>query len=775
MTLATAAPIHPTHLEDLRKSGLTDATIAHAGLYTATSEILRRLAGLRVPDGTSGLVFPYGSDFSRVKFFPPIPGRDGKPIKYGQPARSGVRAYIPQDVVRLLDEADVPLFITEGEKKALKLTQEGFSAVGLGGIWNFRTHEMPANQLIADLELIAWKDRIVRIVPDSDAWVKDQALCAIYVLARLLEARGATVLIVKLPTLDGHDKTGSDDFLVAKGTQAFRRLVDRAVTLGHPAFKAWREQEKRAEREARTQGAEPIVAETIPWDEPVDGAALLAEIEAVLAAYVVLPTRHAATAISLWALAGHALDAFSIFPMLGVTSPTPRCGKTTLLSLLQAMTPRPLPSSNISAPAVFRTIEALSPTLLLDEADTYCRENEEMRGVVNSGHARGTAFVIRMVGEGRAMEPKRFSTWCPKIVALIGKLSGTWEDRSIVVAMQRKRKTDRVQRLRRKALAPLADLGRKAARWAKDHLADLAEAEPALLDDLDDRANDNWEPLFAIADLLQGPWPARVRQAARALSAGRDAENEGLSIRLLRDIREVFDERQGEAAERISSAELVDQLLLDKEAGGGGAFKGRPLTQRSLARTLRGFGIKPKTFADNKNRTSWRGYERAAFRDAWERYLEPKGAKYANESNGLGMDSDPKCEEEDLGCEPDITPEEQKDILDILDTTLPTGGGTKAAASEVSLAQEAGLLLLGDNATFPEPETAAEELDDSWPAEFTVARDPALVGADDGNGNGCRGDNDWHDGADTLPDSELWAKLLLVEPEPLGWRQEPSA
>ena len=58
---------------------------------------------------------------------------------------------------------------------------------------------------------------------------------------------------------------------------------------------------------------------------------------------------------------------------------------------------RPLPANNITAATIFRTIEKYFPTLLLDEADTYLRDNEEMRGVLNSGHRRDLAYVLRLV------------------------------------------------------------------------------------------------------------------------------------------------------------------------------------------------------------------------------------------------------------------------------------------------------------------------------------------------------------------------------------------
>jgi hypothetical protein len=46
---------------------------------------------------------------------------------------------------------------------------------------------------------------------------------------------------------------------------------------------------------------------------------------------------------------------------------------------------------------LFRYIEEVRPTLLIDEADSFVKDNEEMRGILNSGHTKAAAYVIRNV------------------------------------------------------------------------------------------------------------------------------------------------------------------------------------------------------------------------------------------------------------------------------------------------------------------------------------------------------------------------------------------
>ncbi len=352
-----------------------------------------------------------------------------------------------------------------------------------------------------------------------------------------------------------------------------------------------------------------------PWPKPVDGAQLLEDLATAARRFVILP-KHADALVALWCLAAHAFNAFDIFPFLALVSPVRRCGKTTLFKVLLRLVPRALTSSNVSAASVYRIIEACRPCLLLDEADTFTRDNEELRGVLNSGHTRETAYVLRVEGEGKDLRPVRLSTWCPRAFALIGSLPDTLDDRSIAIPMRRRTKTEVVARARRKALEPLRDLGRMAARWGADNTEALAATDPAVPEALDDRASDNWEPLLAVADLTGGPWPERARKAALALSGGRDQEDDGAGTRLLRNIRAAFEAR---AVDRLPSAELVAALLADEEWGWGTWRRGKPLDQRGLARLLAPFGIKPRGIRVGTDTP--KGYTREWFTDAWSRYL----------------------------------------------------------------------------------------------------------------------------------------------------------
>ncbi len=278
-------------------------------------------------------------------------------------------------------------------------------------------------------------------------------------------------------------------------------------TLRDEAHKDLRRLDGGPAKDRTDQGASVALADPELWPESVDGAVLLAALAQTFTRFAVL-AEGAATAFALWTVFAHAHDAADVSPLLALVSPEKRCGKTTALTVLSRLVPRPLAASNITPAALFRAVEKWRPTLLVDEADSFLREREELRGILNAGHTRGTAYVIRTVGEDH--EPAKFSTWGPKAVALIGNLTDTLQDRSIVVPMQRKTPAEKVERLRLGSL-DLEDVLRQAARWAADHREALRNADPDVPDGLNDRVADNWRTLLT---LMHRPHPVPPVQPA---------------------------------------------------------------------------------------------------------------------------------------------------------------------------------------------------------------------------------------------------------------------
>jgi len=340
---------------------------------------------------------------------------------------------------------------------------------------------------------------------------------------------------------------------------------------------------------------------------------------AFLRRYVVFPTTAAVDAVTLWVAFTHTIEAFDTSPRLNLMSAEKRSGKSRTLEALELLVRRPAMTSTMSAAVLFRQVDAVHPTLLFDEVDAVFSKgkddrNEELRGLLNAGHRRGVPAY--RCGGAKMTEVKAYDAFCAVALAGIGDLPSTIADRSIRIEMKRRAPGETVERFRRRKVTPAAEgICKRLASWAGAHIDELAGAEPDLPDELDDRAQDGWEPLVAIADTAGGDWPARARRAAVELSAGRTAEDDTIGVRLLADIATVFG-----SAERLSSADLAARLAGLEEAPWGDWY-GRPLDARGLAKKLKPFGIRPRKV--RLGEATAQGYVRGDFADAWCRYGSP--------------------------------------------------------------------------------------------------------------------------------------------------------
>lgn len=347
-----------------------------------------------------------------------------------------------------------------------------------------------------------------------------------------------------------------------------------------------------------------------PWPDAVDGCHLLDDIVSAMRRFVVadLPTLRAA---ALWVVHTWLIDALTVSPIANITAPEMRCGKTVLLSALGRLAYRPMQVANIAPAALFRSIEAWSPTLLIDEVDTFLRENEDARGIINSGFTRDSAFVVRCVGDDH--KPTKFTTWGAKALCGIGKIAETLADRSIPLRLRRKSLEERAENLRRSDDAEWAELRSRIASFARDNAVRIADMRPDPIPGLSDRANDCWEPLLSIAETAGGTWPAIARVAASSLH---DAEVPALTIgaQLLSDVRDAFGRR-----DRMSSVELLAALVADEENPWATWNKGRAMTVKQLAVRLSEYGIRSNTI--RMGGTTAKGYRLEQFADAFARYI----------------------------------------------------------------------------------------------------------------------------------------------------------
>jgi len=453
--------------------------------------------------------------------------------------------------------------------------------------------------------------------------------------------------LAKLPPAD-YDRCRDDE---AKRLNVRVTTLDNEVTKRRPKIEAVN----------ATQGSKVSFPDIVPWDSPVNGAALLNEIVVTLRRFVIA-SESGIIAASLFVLHTYAFDLGDISPILFITGPTKRCGKSRLLSLLARLVHRALATSSVSAAGIYRTIELHRPTLLIDEVDAFLQGDDQLRGLINSGHTRDAAFHLGCVAKSDDFEPRRWSTWTPKIFSGIGRLADTLEDRAVIIKMMRRRKNELCERLRHRER--FEDLQRKCAKFVADHAEEIKNADPHIPDELNDRAADNWLPLLALADLVGGDWSTKARQAAVALSGGDDVESLGLNGQLLADIWDVF---AAAGADKLASKDMAERLAqIEGRPWAEFGRQRRPISPNQLANLLRGFGVSSGTirFADG----TAKGYDARDFSDAFSRYLPgdglPKGNKVTlpvniGESRGLQEVTTQACDvsenevsaNKDAGCD----------------------------------------------------------------------------------------------------------------------------
>ena len=416
------------------------------------------------------------------------------------PVDSNSLPWIPQETRDIAKEVDVPLIITEGPIRAMVLLQAGAYPISLQGVWGLaapkkkktplrvvpgfrRRRDPPRDQRMNDdgrLKLhgeIArfqlWKRRVVLCL-DADSWKNKVVRQAEIRSWLLLHAAGAQVFQLSWPSNEGN---GIDDYLAKKaGTdpekqrEVFVELIEKIEpfieTLEQSDLPIIRKElhrtisdpavfDKTAGRIAKQlkvskasfgkfrngneerQPVEGITFETVePWPETIALSVAFTETIELFRKWVFMTQAQAVAAV-LWIATTYLAHLLEIHAYLAITAPTKRCGKTTLFILISKFVGcRLVVSSNMSPAFVFRAIDKYRPTLMVDEAQAAFRKNQELAEIYNAGHVKRTAFVGRVDKVGEELVEKLFSTFCPKVLALKGKIQDdSLQDRIIEIRL----------------------------------------------------------------------------------------------------------------------------------------------------------------------------------------------------------------------------------------------------------------------------------------------------------------------------------------------------
>jgi len=218
------------HYEMLKASAISDEVIKERGYKTITkAEDLRALGFSSSQERVPGLLLPlhttdgqtplyiYRPDSPRVNEDKKHRESDGKyknkVIKYEMPKGEKMRLDVPPRCRKDIGDPSIPLWITEGQKKADALASLGLCAIALLGVWNFiGTNDRGGKVFLSDfLDIAINNGRPVRIVFDSDVMTKPEVKQALEVLTQRLQRKGGMIQAVYLP--GGKNKIGVDDWL----------------------------------------------------------------------------------------------------------------------------------------------------------------------------------------------------------------------------------------------------------------------------------------------------------------------------------------------------------------------------------------------------------------------------------------------------------------------------------------------------------------------------------------------------------------------------------
>jgi hypothetical protein len=386
--------------------------------------------------------------------------------------------------------------------------------------------------------------------------------------------------------------------------------------------------------------SKPLWGRIEPWPEPVDGAVLFTDIEIFFKKYLVFNSGNMgrdpklaeaqATASVLFGVQSHLHEQLaSISPILAVTAPLSKSGKTTLLELVAAMSWRPTLNVRLTGPQLYRTVDRDKPTLVIDEADQMFehRRSSDLVEIVNASHRKGYKIPI---------DPHDYDPFCPKMLGLKGMehVPEATTTRFITIKLVRKRRDElTVGKFRFQKhwnLPEVLELRRKLARWLADNtkavadrLNQIEQRSPDVpLPEIDDRVLDNWELNLAIVDVARGDWPRRAREAMQKLA------EEETNVSWLEQVAAgmhdfICASKRTKEDDAIATAEVVKWLTRDE----GSEFRhfkhGRPITQHQISRMIRqAHGLAAHVVhPTHRSNYSPSGYEVRELVDFFERVL----------------------------------------------------------------------------------------------------------------------------------------------------------
>ncbi|MDD4984244.1 MAG: DUF3854 domain-containing protein [Dehalococcoidales bacterium] len=449
---------HLNHLSE--GSGINTDVIKERGYRSLLGKAeLEKLGFTPAQQRSPGILIPLWSVDGKeagYQFRPDHPRTNnrGKPVKYESPTGSSNRIDCPPRCQKMIGNPQVPLWITEGSKKADALASKEACAISVTGVWGFKgKNQFGGITFLADWDYIALKGRTVYLAFDSDIVTKEPVRKALEHIGEHLRRKGTTVHVIQLPQLEGQSKTGIDDYLLRYSLQDAERLAgefrleetedkNRFVsgfvlpdgTVGEMVVSSEDERSfmivvngsvrKAYQHETAKVTYLPtndlLVGEVVHFAStavPYNSQALLfKEIRTFIHRYLELPADFEEIA-SLYVLLTWVYEFAPSIPYLRVIGDW-GTGKTRFLQVAGAVCFRPIFASGATTPApIFRILEQFRGTLVLDEADFKDSAAwTEMVKLLNNGYRPGMP-VLRADKENGKWYPRSYQVFGPKLIS----------------------------------------------------------------------------------------------------------------------------------------------------------------------------------------------------------------------------------------------------------------------------------------------------------------------------------------------------------------------
>ena len=307
---------------------------------------------------------------------------------------------------------------------------------------------------------------------------------------------------------------------------------------------------------------EPSAAMRSGWSRPLrdawlkgadgpDVALLFQRICERIAHFLDLPQKHApgtTATLALWTILTYCYQAWDALPYLFVGGPL-GSGKSRVFEILSRLVFRPLSSSNLTSPALFRTLHNQGGTLLFDEAErlkeTKAPDVVEIQSMLLAGYKKG-GQATRLEAHGDSFRTVAFDVYGPKALACIAGLPAALLSRCITVIMFRAPPgSDKPRRRIDADPAGWQQLRDDLHSLALEHgptwleLADRTDVCPSM----SGRDFELWQPLLALASWIEAHGAKGLLEllkdhAIRSIEQGQDDQTPDHDQTLLRVLTE---------------------------------------------------------------------------------------------------------------------------------------------------------------------------------------------------------------------------------------------